>query len=95
MEIFEIALSVFFIYGCFQEGMIFGKVGNYLETRLPEWLYFALIGCPACMTPYWGTLLYFTYGCQGDILPTVLSASGMNLIIMVYYEYFTDDSTGD
>lgn len=95
MEVFIIALSVFFIYGCFQEGMILGSVGNYLETKLPEWLFIPLIGCAPCMTPYWGIPLYYLFGYSGDVIATVMAAGGLNLIIMVYYEFFTDDSTGD
>lgn len=98
-EVLIIAFSVLFIYGVFQEGMILSSLGDWLEIHLPIWLYLPLIGCPACMTVWWGIPLWFIFGFNGDIIATLMAAGGLNLIISSVYEYITDiiedDTDGD
>jgi len=48
------SLFIWGVHVCFQEGMIFGKVGNWIAKEFPIWIYKPLIGCPACMGFWWG-----------------------------------------
>jgi len=59
MDAFFISLIVLFIHATTWEGMIFEKIKDYIK---PEgMLYKPLYGCPICMTPWWGTLLYLLF----------------------------------
>ncbi len=49
-----ISLIAYAVNVLFQEGMIFGKVGYWIENKLPMWIYKPLIGCTVCMSPYYG-----------------------------------------
>lgn len=44
------------------EGFVFEKVGDWLESTLPEIIYKPLVGCAACMSSIHGSLWYWTYG---------------------------------
>lgn len=83
-----VALIVMFIYSCFGEGMIFGKIQNY-AFNWPEWLKKPLFGCPICMAPWWGVLVLVLIGLvSGMWLPwwqwivIVAIAGGINTVIM-------------
>ncbi len=53
-----IALLVLAIWYTFQEGEIFGFV-SYYGDNLPDKLQQPIFGCNVCMTPWWGSLIYW------------------------------------
>lgn len=56
---FVIAMIVFFIYMTFRPLMIFGFVNVWLKTWLPKKLWKPVFDCPICMTPWYGSIIYF------------------------------------
>lgn len=95
----QIALLVLFIHATTWEGNIMSwvKVFNF-----PEWIEKPLYGCPMCMTPWWGTLIYFTLlnlpiNFQVYLL-TIGSACGMSVlsVIAIYAKnYFKKNTPED
>jgi len=66
-----------FVNACFWEGMIFGKIGYWLEVHAHAF-WKPLIGCTICMTPWHGLLAWYIF----DINPlAILIAAGINTII--------------
>lgn len=63
MQAIYLSLIVLFIHATTWEGMIFEKIKDYIKPK--GILYKPIYGCPICMTPWWGTLLYliFFYNC--------------------------------
>lgn len=83
-----IALLVLSIWYTFQEGEIFGFV-SYYGDNLPEKLQQPLFACNVCMTPWWGSLIYWlavwlglwpAYGIKAWLV-TVIVAMGINAMI--------------
>lgn len=90
-QAFVIALSVLFIYTTMQEGMIFEKLGNFFKCKLPEILWKPVFDCPICMTPWYGTIIYFilfTFSWK-DYLGTIFTAAGI-ACVFVYFLRMTD-----
>ncbi|MCD8740875.1 hypothetical protein LT679_09710 [Mucilaginibacter roseus] len=75
-----IALIVLFIHACSWKGMIFDGIKKIVEPKGS--LYKPLYGCPICMTPYYGTIIYLLFFRQSvaDGLLTVAAASGLNVL---------------
>lgn len=78
-----IASIVLFIHACTWEGMIFEGVKKIIK---PEgMLYKPIYGCPICMTPWWGSLIYWLF--IGISIPNwiliVGTASGFSVISVV------------
>jgi hypothetical protein len=64
----------------FWEGMIFEKIGNYLDARLPEYLAKPIYACYICACFWWGSAIYFLFfyiSMQEWFLCTI-SAMGFN-----------------
>ena len=88
-----IALIVYFIKATTWKGMIFEKIGKFLDRILPEKLYKPIIGCPVCMTIWWGLLVYFIgYFTNIElfqdiraqvVIYTLFIASGINTVILM------------
>jgi len=79
-----ISLIVLFLHATTWEGMIFNAVKNVISPD-KGWLYKPIYGCPICMTPWWGTLIYlifFPFTWQGWLL-TVGGAAGLSVIWVV------------
>ena len=83
-----IALLVLAIWYTFQEGEIFGFV-SYYGDRLPDKLQQPLFACNVCMSPWWGSAIYWTlvglkvwpdYGITVGLL-TAMGAMGVNALI--------------
>lgn len=56
---FYISLIVLFIHATTWEGMIFEKIKDFIK---PEgMLYKPIYGCPICMTPWYGTIMYLVF----------------------------------
>lgn len=78
-----ISLIVLFIHSCTWDGMIFSKIKDYIK---PEGnLYKPIYGCPICMTPWWGTLIYvlFIHVSFVHWLFVIGAASGLSVISVV------------
>lgn len=88
-----IALIVYFIKATTWPGMIFEKVGVWAEDTFGEYWNKPILGCPVCMTPWWGTALYLFFhftevGGFEDIRAqviagTVLCSAGLNVIVLM------------
>lgn len=80
-----IIIALFTIGYCctFWPGMIFEKIGDWLEIHLPEWLNKPLWKCYICACFWLGTLLYwvFWHGAFGEYILTVIPAMGLNAVI--------------
>lgn len=85
-----IAYAVLFIHATTWEGQIFEKVGDYLQTRLPEWIQKPLYDCPICMSFWYGTaiqlLLHKNFGVE--LFLEVFAAAGINVINVVVIRYY-------
>src|SRR5688572_7238366 len=80
---FIIAMIVLFLHATTWEGMIFDGIKNF---NIPGWIRKPLYSCPICMTPWWGTLLYwiFFHGSLCGWLLTVGAASGINVFSVIF-----------
>lgn len=79
-----IALIVQAIWYTMQDGEIFGKLGNWLHANLPKKLHSPVFDCPVCMTPWYGTILYWSWPGSPYVwgwLVTVLAAMGLQVVI--------------
>lgn len=99
-----LSLIVYFIHVCFYwEGMIFEKVGNWIDVNVPELISKPLLfACPICSTPWWGFALYVilyrtkTSGFYGDgsgepatVIATLLTASGIAVLLVIASKFFS------
>lgn len=90
---FIIAFLVYFLKACTWPGMIFEKPGKWIEDRLGEYWSKPVIGCPICMTPWWGSLIYAVChfaGIRGfedwrfvTVVVTLFAAAGINVIVLM------------
>lgn len=80
-----IIISLFTIGYCctFWEGMIFEKIGDWLEAHLPEWINKPTWQCYICTCFWLGTALYWLLWGAGwkEWLLTVIPAMGLNAVI--------------
>jgi hypothetical protein len=84
--VFIIAFLVYAIWYTFQEGEIFGGAIPALNIRalkIPETMQSPLYDCNVCMTPWYGSALYWLiYGNHWiEWLIVVIAAMGVNGII--------------
>lgn len=77
-----IALLVIAVWATFLDGMIFGKIGNYVVDKFPKWLSKPLVDCVICQTMWWGSTAYWLiWGESGkEWLIVVIAAMGFNTI---------------
>jgi len=89
----KIIITSLFVFGyccTFWEGMIFEKVGDWIETKLPEYICKPLFSCFICTTFWIGSLLYWIVWDDSiqDWFITVVSAMGLNAALS---KLFKDD----
>lgn len=73
-----IAFLVLSIWYTFQEGEIFGFVQRWSYLKAAP----ALFDCNVCMSPWWGSIIYFMlWGVNWQWPVVVLSAMGINAAI--------------
>lgn len=78
-----IAMFILFLHSCTWEGMIFEKIKDIIKPK--GMLYKPIYGCPICMTPWWGTLIFlifFPFTIKAWLL-TVGLASGINVLSVI------------
>ena len=97
-ELIQYALAysivVQFIYACFWQGMILGRVASWLSTKLPYWVQKPIFDCPICMTPYYSAIFAVVLQCT-DLLTlpfaanviVVLLASGFSTLFSTLYDH--------
>lgn len=78
-KIIVISVIVFFLWFSMQDGNIFGKIRVWFGSVNPFWKK-PLFDCPACMTPWYGTILYWVVYCDSvfEWIIVVAAASGIN-----------------
>lgn len=85
-------LSLFTIGYCctFWDGMIFQRVADYLDERLPEWLQLPLYRCFICACFWWGSALYWIVWGNSitEWFVCVVAAMGLNAALS---KIFRDD----
>lgn len=87
----KIIITSLFVLGyccIFWEGMIFEKVGNWLDTKLPEWISKPLYGCFICAVMWWGTALYWLIWGESvkEWLVVVISSMGLNAALSKLFQ---------
>ena len=83
-QIIIIALLVLAIHYTMQPDEIFGKLGDWLEDHLPDAIHPAVFACNVCMTPYYGSILYWLIPWQHELWQwpvVVIGAMGANVVI--------------
>lgn len=83
-QITIIALLVLSIHYTMQPDEIFGKLGDWLEDHLPDAIHPAVFACPVCMTPHYGSALYWLIPWQHELWQwpvVVIGAMGVNVVI--------------
>lgn len=81
------ALSIFFFVLCIwytmQPGEIFEVLGYILKNTFPKKFHPPLFECNVCMTPWFGSILYWIIYGHGweDWLFTVFIAMGMQIVL--------------
>lgn len=76
-----ITLIVYAIYYSMEEGEIFGKLGTWFENNLPEKIHKPVFACHICMTPWYGTGLYFLIPLLPEWIPIAIAGMGLNAIL--------------
>lgn len=85
-----ISLLVLSIHYTMQEGEIFEKLGKWFERVLPGQIHPAVFACNVCMSPWYGSLLYWfipwqKIGLQESSLigwpVAIIVAMGFNIVI--------------
>lgn len=78
-----VAFWCFGFMNAFQDGEIFGSVGNYLRKSLPSWVVDPMFECQMCMASLHGTTWYFLAGYDTSVMwPLfVVSISGLNYVL--------------
>lgn len=79
-----IALIIFAAHSFTWEGMIFEGVKKVIK---PEWkISKPIYGCPICMTPWWGTIIYtliFVFAGWKEWFLTIGAATGFSVICVI------------
>jgi hypothetical protein len=95
-----ISFLVYFLKVTTWEGMIFEKVGAFTERVLGEYWNKPVLGCPICMTPWWGSGVYLAahfLGIPGFedarvqmIVMTVLVAAGFSSVVLMFNKMYDE-----
>lgn len=83
IQIIIIFLLVLSIWYTMQPGEIFGRLGKWLSQNLPPKIHPPVFECNVCMTPWYGSVLYWLLYANGiiDWILTVISAMGMQVAL--------------
>lgn len=58
-KIFIVSFIVYAIWYSYQEGEIFGKLGQWFERNLPEKIHPPVFECAVCMAGIYGAIIYW------------------------------------
>ena len=83
-KIVIVALIVDAIWVTMLDGMIFGKLGNWLDAHLSEYWGKPVFDCPACMSGVYGSVIYWLiWGESGkEWVIVFIGAIGFNTIFV-------------
>lgn len=86
LQIFIVSTIVFALWYSFKDGEIFGAFQKVNLRKFAN----PLRDCPVCMTPWYGTLIYFLYTDPGlahfrDLVFTIIPAMGVNVILIMFF----------
>ena len=75
-----ISLIVLFLHATTWDGNIFAGIKTIIKPKGN--LYKPLYGCPICMTPYYGSFIYYLYFYQSwqNWVLTVFTAAGLSVV---------------
>ena len=78
-----IALLVDAIHYTLQHGEIFGGLGDWFHDHLPEAVHAPVFDCNVCMTPWYGSGLYWLIwnGSVKEWAIVIITAMGLNAIL--------------
>lgn len=78
-----VALIVLSIHYTLQPGEIFGRLGDWLERKLPKAIHKPVFDCNVCMTMWYGSAIYWAIWGAGwlEWLIVVITAMGINILI--------------
>jgi len=94
----KIFIIAFFTLGyccTFWPGMIFGRIGDYMDTHAPEWLWKPLGGCYICACMWVGSVVYlllYAHVCGiwafnwVDWFASCVGAMGVNAVISQFVD---------
>lgn len=88
-----ISLIILFLHATTWDGHIFAGIRKYIDedSAISKPIY----NCPICMTPWWGTLIYWIFyqNSIADWLLTVGAAAGfsvISVIMIIFKEYLAE-----
>jgi hypothetical protein len=83
IQIIIVFLLVLSIWYTMQPGEIFGKLGLWLGVKLPANLHPPVFECNVCMTPWYGSVIYWLlfHNDVADWIVTVIAAMGMQVVL--------------
>lgn len=100
-QIIIIALLALSIHYTMQPDEIFGKLGDWLEDHLPDVIHPAVFSCNVCMTPWYGTIIYWVIPWPRLGMPmhyivawpvVVIGAMGVNVVVNKWAPNKTEDN---
>ena len=87
-KIVLIALMITAIHVSMYDGMIFGKLKDYIARALDKLHLGVLYECNVCMGGVWTLVLYpILYGFDWNIIPVMLGVIGANVIVAAIIKY--------
>lgn len=83
-KVFILSFIVWAIYISMSESMIFERLGDYLDSKLPDYWGKPVFSCPVCMGGIYGAVLYWIiYGNNvKEWLVVNLAVIGLNAILV-------------
>ena len=90
-KLFIISFIVFGIFATMQDGMIFEKIGVWVEDTVGEYWGKPIALCPVCMFPWYGSIVYWVYPWQHvwyEWVALMIAGIGLNYI---FIRLFSED----
>lgn len=78
-----IALIILFLHATTWEGHIFNGIRKVIKPK--GMLYKPIYGCPICMTPWWGSLIFWIF-VGGNIIEwlfIIFTAAGISVLFVI------------
>jgi hypothetical protein len=76
------ALIIMGVWTSFGEGMIFAKLGDWMEDNLHPYVNKPIFTCPQCMSSLWGGSIWIWSGGAWQVLPVfILALCGLMRLI--------------
>jgi hypothetical protein len=82
-QAFIIAAFIQCIWYVMQQGEIFGALGNWFNKTLPDQLHNPVFACPVCMTPWYGSILYWLIWHESVKMWAIVVSTAMGIQIII------------